>query len=313
MRLRILATIAIDPLFEIIRTIEAIKSCTSPRSHFGTSSVPPPTTMGADPASAFFFWRYIAIHIQQEGSLSPSPLWVHPKVVPIFLGAFGHVKETGLPLQYSRCCVWTCDGNWAAAPIFCGLSIVVERCVVRRGFFFELVCGTMKSISVFCKNTTMCVAQKKKCPLHSYGKHGRRALPLVVDTGRAKLVLLVAMPSRGILFDCRQAQDAQMRMFIAVLWLRHCGPREREWQLLSGRHNFILPSTQWSPCKLAEDLCRRAGCSVQTTRAPRVRQKGRETGEPECPFSTLGFLLKPSTLGLGTPETSAYWAMPHPR
>ena len=57
MRLRILATIAIDPLFEIIRTIVAINSCTSPRSHFGTSSVPPPTTMGADPASAFFFWR----------------------------------------------------------------------------------------------------------------------------------------------------------------------------------------------------------------------------------------------------------------
>ena len=41
MRLRILATIAIDPLFEIIRTIVAINSCTSPRSHFGTSSVPP--------------------------------------------------------------------------------------------------------------------------------------------------------------------------------------------------------------------------------------------------------------------------------
>ena len=57
MRLRILATIAINPLFEIIRTIVAINSCTSPRSHFGTSSVPPPTTMGADPASAFFFWR----------------------------------------------------------------------------------------------------------------------------------------------------------------------------------------------------------------------------------------------------------------
>ena len=57
MKLRILATIAIDPLFEILRTIVAINSCTSPRSHFGTSSVPPPTTMGADPASAFFFWR----------------------------------------------------------------------------------------------------------------------------------------------------------------------------------------------------------------------------------------------------------------
>ena len=84
MRLRILATIAIDPLFEIIRTIVAINSCTCPRSHFGTSSVPPPTTMGADPASAFFFWREIAMHIQQEGSLSPGPLWVHPEVSRAF-------------------------------------------------------------------------------------------------------------------------------------------------------------------------------------------------------------------------------------
>ena len=56
MRLRILA-IAIDPLFEIIRTVMAINSCTSPRSHIGTSSVPSPTTTGADTASAFFFWR----------------------------------------------------------------------------------------------------------------------------------------------------------------------------------------------------------------------------------------------------------------
>ena len=79
MRLRFLATIAIDPLFEIIRTVVAINSCTSPRSHIGTSSVPPPTTMGADSASAFFFWRLIAIHIQQKGSLSPGPRWVHPR------------------------------------------------------------------------------------------------------------------------------------------------------------------------------------------------------------------------------------------
>ena len=78
MRLRMLATIAIDPLFEIIRTIVAINSCNSPRSHFGTSSVPPPTTMGADPASAFFLWRQIAIHIQQEGPLSPGPFRFTP-------------------------------------------------------------------------------------------------------------------------------------------------------------------------------------------------------------------------------------------
>ena len=55
--LHILATIANDPLFEIIRTTLAINSCTSPRSHIGTSSVPSPTTMGADPASAFFLRR----------------------------------------------------------------------------------------------------------------------------------------------------------------------------------------------------------------------------------------------------------------
>ena len=40
-------TIAIDPLFEIIRPKVAINSC--------TSSVPSPTTMGADPTSAFSF------------------------------------------------------------------------------------------------------------------------------------------------------------------------------------------------------------------------------------------------------------------
>ena len=39
------------PLFDIERTVVAINSCTSPRSHI----VPSPTTMGADPASAFFF------------------------------------------------------------------------------------------------------------------------------------------------------------------------------------------------------------------------------------------------------------------
>ena len=74
MRLRILATIAIDPLFENFRTTMTINSCTSPRSHIGTSSVPSPVSMGADLASAFFFWRQIAIHLPQEGTLSPSPL-----------------------------------------------------------------------------------------------------------------------------------------------------------------------------------------------------------------------------------------------
>ena len=58
MRLGISATIAIDPLFEIIRPKVAINSC--------TSSVPSPTTMGADPASA---------------CLSPGPFWFHPKWV----------------------------------------------------------------------------------------------------------------------------------------------------------------------------------------------------------------------------------------
>ena len=81
MRLRIFATVAIDQLFEFFRTLMAINSCTSPRSHICTSSVPSPTTMGADLASAFFFWRYVAIYIPQEGSLSPSTLWVHTNSV----------------------------------------------------------------------------------------------------------------------------------------------------------------------------------------------------------------------------------------
>ena len=54
MRLRILATIAIDPLFEITRTFMAINSCTSPEatSAQAASHHPPPW---ADSASAFFF------------------------------------------------------------------------------------------------------------------------------------------------------------------------------------------------------------------------------------------------------------------
>ena len=49
MRLRILATIALtrcSKLYEL--PVMAITRCTSPRSHIGTSSVPSPTTMGAD-------------------------------------------------------------------------------------------------------------------------------------------------------------------------------------------------------------------------------------------------------------------------
>ena len=61
------------------RTYVAINSCTSPRCHIGTSIIPSPATLGADPASACFFWRNIAIHIPQKGSLSPGPLWVHLK------------------------------------------------------------------------------------------------------------------------------------------------------------------------------------------------------------------------------------------
>ena len=57
-RLTILATIAIDPLFEIIRTFMAINSCTSPRRHTGTSIIRSPTTMGVDPASACFLAFY---------------------------------------------------------------------------------------------------------------------------------------------------------------------------------------------------------------------------------------------------------------
>ena len=77
MRLRIFATIAIDPLFEIIRTVMAINSCTSPRSHIGTSSVPSPTTMGADPASAFSFGVESPCTSLKRVLLSPSPLCFH--------------------------------------------------------------------------------------------------------------------------------------------------------------------------------------------------------------------------------------------
>ena len=49
MRLTNLATTAIAPLFVSKRTIMGINSCTSPRSHIGTSIIPSPTTMGADP------------------------------------------------------------------------------------------------------------------------------------------------------------------------------------------------------------------------------------------------------------------------
>ena len=56
MRLRISATIAIDPLFEIVRT--KWPSTVAPaRSHIGTSSVPLPTTIGAGPCKCIFFWR----------------------------------------------------------------------------------------------------------------------------------------------------------------------------------------------------------------------------------------------------------------
>ena len=53
-RFRILATIAIEHCSKFYEFEVAINSCTSQRSHFGTSSVPPP--MGADPASATFLF-----------------------------------------------------------------------------------------------------------------------------------------------------------------------------------------------------------------------------------------------------------------
>ena len=65
MRLTILATIAIAPLFVILRTM-ATNSCTSPRSHIGTSIIPSPTTMTADPCKYMFLLLFFAIHIPQE-------------------------------------------------------------------------------------------------------------------------------------------------------------------------------------------------------------------------------------------------------
>ena len=78
MRLRILATIAIDPLFEITRTFMAINSCTSPGSHIGTSSVPSPTTMGGLCKCIFLFGVESPYTSPHRAPLSPSPLWVHP-------------------------------------------------------------------------------------------------------------------------------------------------------------------------------------------------------------------------------------------
>ena len=46
--------------------------------------------MGANTASAFFFWRCLAIHIPEEDLLSLAPLWVHPIIGSqlVFRGGF---------------------------------------------------------------------------------------------------------------------------------------------------------------------------------------------------------------------------------
>ena len=76
-RLGISATIAIDPLFEIIRPKVAINSC--------RSSVPSPHHHGRGPYKCIFFWRSIANHIPEEGFLSSPPL--------------GSPQGDGLPLK----------------------------------------------------------------------------------------------------------------------------------------------------------------------------------------------------------------------
>ena len=79
-----LATFAIAPTVGNFSNFlwPAVNSFASSGSHIGTSIIPSTTTMGA--ASAWFFWRYIAIHIPQEGLLSQGSLWVHPRRFLLF-------------------------------------------------------------------------------------------------------------------------------------------------------------------------------------------------------------------------------------
>ena len=70
MRLRILATIAIDPLFEMIRTIVAIKQLHQPAKQHRHKQRPATHHHGYGPCKCIFL---LALN------LSPGPLWVHPQ------------------------------------------------------------------------------------------------------------------------------------------------------------------------------------------------------------------------------------------
>ena len=187
MRLRILATIAIDPLFEIIRTKLAINSCTSPRSHFGTSSVPPPTTMGADPASTFF------------GVKSP---YTSSKRAPFRPVPFGFT-----PRSTSSCCnnavdSWTMSTENTCLKTWCwqlvGNKLLV--CILRESTksFFH------KSASRLARNHLICSRRTQTEPFFMFGnkfcarmcaraykpkKHGK------VQGGLPASQLFSAMPS----------------------------------------------------------------------------------------------------------------------
>ena len=83
MRLTVLATIAIAKVFVIMRTIMAINSCTSPRSHIGTSIIPSPTTVGRGPCKCMFLLA-LCRH-------------THPQRTPLFARppfGFTHCRKT---------------------------------------------------------------------------------------------------------------------------------------------------------------------------------------------------------------------------
>ena len=78
MSLTILATIAMDPLSVIIRTRMSINFCTSPRSHIGTSSIPP-LTPWVWTLQVLFYVVTSPNTSLKRASFRSSPIWVHSK------------------------------------------------------------------------------------------------------------------------------------------------------------------------------------------------------------------------------------------
>ena len=149
MRLTILATIVIAPLFVIVLASMAINNCTSPRSRIGTSIIPSLTTIVADPASACFFACYI-VSRNPQGPLSPGPLWVRPCLFGFsgFLGQFGlklgcrakdinlvHLnvqlhteRSTGPQVGKESSGTYVCQAHWALE-----IDALIERHTATQG------------------------------------------------------------------------------------------------------------------------------------------------------------------------------------